>query len=213
MTQAETSPCCSSSEGCSSNKDAGGTGGVSGVTPVDCATVKQWLDAGEAVLIDVREPMEHVRQSVPGAALLPLGKVAKDQLPDTNGRKLVVHCKSGARSQKACDKLAAAGVEVYTMTGGIDAWAAAGLATHENPNAPLDLFRQVQIVVGGFVLLFALLALGTGSMWFLIVPIFFGGGLLFAGLTGFCGLAMVLGKMPWNRVNVTSCAAGGCKAG
>jgi hypothetical protein len=35
--------------------------------------------------------------------------------------------------------------------------------------------------------------------WFLIMPAFFGAGLLFAGISGTCGLASVLSAMPWNR--------------
>ena len=37
------------------------------------------------------------------------------------------------------------------------------------------------------------------SPWFLIVPGFVGCGLAFAGATGWCGMAMLLGRMPWNR--------------
>lgn len=175
-------------------------------TNVDPQTVSQWLQQNEAVLVDVREPFEHAGESIEGAVLVPVNKVSAETLPPHDDRKLVMHCKSGGRSKQACDKLAKAGIETYNMTGGIEAWSEAGLPTNKAAKAPLDLFRQVQIVVGSFVLLFSLLAVLTGSLWFLIVPIFFGGGLLFAGLSGFCGLAMVLGKMPWNRVNTTTCA-------
>lgn len=195
MTQVETQTCCSASDASSNETPA-----AAGVTHIDCATVKQWLDAGDAVLVDVREPVEHAGLAIPGATLVPLGKISKDALPDHAGKRLVLHCKAGGRSKQACEKLAAAGLEVFSMTGGIDAWNAAGLPVRKNDKAPLDLVRQVHIVVGSMVLLFSILAAATGSLWFLIVPIFFGGGLLFAGATGFCGLALMLSKMPWNRV-------------
>jgi hypothetical protein len=34
---------------------------------------------------------------------------------------------------------------------------------------------------------------------FALIPLLTGGGLLFAGLTGTCALALLLAKMPWNR--------------
>lgn len=175
------------------------------VTPVDPATAQQWLKSSEAVLVDVREPVEHAGESIPGSTLVPSGQVSVDKMPEHTGRKLIVHCKSGGRSTKACDKLAAAGLEVYNMTGGIEAWRAAGLETKVDRKAPIDLVRQVHITVGLMVFVFSVIAAVTGNLWFLVVPIFFGGGLLFAGLSGFCGLAMVLSRMPWNRVPTTSC--------
>lgn len=181
------------------------TSQIGSVTPVDPETAQQWLKSGEALLVDVREPVEHAGESIPGSTLVPSGQVRADKMPDHAGLKLIVHCKSGSRSSKACDKLAAAGLEVYNMTGGIDAWRSAGLETKLDRKAPIDLVRQVHITVGSMVFVFSVIAAVTGNLWFLVVPIFFGGGLLFAGLTGFCGLAMVLSRMPWNRVPTTSC--------
>jgi hypothetical protein len=58
--------------------------------------------------------------------------------------------------------------------------------------------RQVQIVVGSFSVAGAILALAVNP-WFAAVPLFFGSGLLFAGITGTCGMALMLARMPWNR--------------
>jgi hypothetical protein len=67
-----------------------------------------------------------------------------------------------------------------------------------DPRAPLELQRQVQIAVGTMILAgFALAWLV--SPWFLALPLFAGAGLVFAGLTGFCGMARLLAAMPWNR--------------
>lgn len=176
------------------------------VTPVEPSTAQEWLKAGQAVLVDVREPVEHAGASIPGSTLVPSGQVSAEKMPEHSGKRLIVHCKSGGRSTRACDKLAAEGLEVFNMTGGIDAWQSAGLETKVNKKAPLDLIRQVHITVGLMVFAFSVVAAVTGNAWFLIVPIFFGGGLLFAGLTGFCGLALMLSKMPWNRVSKASCS-------
>jgi hypothetical protein len=71
----------------------------------------------------------------------------------------------------------------------------------------LPLMRQVQITVGFVSAIGATLAL-TISPWFAVIPLLAGCGLLFAGLTGFCGLALLLAKMPWNRA--TNCNSGSC---
>ena len=79
----------------------------------------------------------------------------------------------------------------------------AGLPIEAQPNAPLDLMRQVQLIAGGLVLLGVTLGI-TISPWFLGISGFVGMGLMLAGLTGFCGLAKVLMLMPWNATNKTS---------
>jgi hypothetical protein len=67
--------------------------------------------------------------------------------------------------------------------------------------------RQVQITVGFLTGLGGLLAL-TVNKFFAIIPLVVGSGLLFAGLTGFCGLAQVLAKMPWNKTSNCNSASG-----
>ena len=42
---------------------------------------------------------------------------------------------------------------------------------------------------------------------FLAIPAFMGAGLVFAGSTGFCGMAVAIGKLPWNRAPVAACRA------
>lgn len=100
------------------------------IETVDSATLKQWLDSGEAVLVDVREPVEYEAEHVEGAALLPLAQVERPALPDYEGRRLVIMCKLGGRGHTACRKLSAdipAGETVYNLEGGIQAWKSAGL--------------------------------------------------------------------------------------
>jgi molybdopterin/thiamine biosynthesis adenylyltransferase/rhodanese-related sulfurtransferase len=91
---------------------------------IEVTEVKQKLDRGDKfVLIDVREPHEYQIASIPGSKLIPLGEVGKrlDELdPQAD---IVVHCKSGMRSAKACGILKAAGFQhVRNMKGGILAW-------------------------------------------------------------------------------------------
>ncbi|MFZ1108789.1 MAG: rhodanese-like domain-containing protein [Rhodomicrobium sp.] len=100
------------------------------VETVDPATLKKWLDSGEAVLVDVREPGEFEAEHVEGAALVPLGAVCRAALPEREGRKLVIMCKLGGRGNSACRKLSeevSAPETVYNLQGGIEAWKRAGL--------------------------------------------------------------------------------------
>lgn len=169
------------------------------VREIDAATVKQWLSGGAAVLVDVREPDEHARESIAGSRLAPLSRLDPTAFPPQGAAKLVVHCKGGVRSAQAAARLVAArGTDVYSLRGGIDAWKAAGLPTQVNRSAPLPIMRQVQIVAGSFVLVGTILA-ATVSPWFLVITGFFGAGLVFAGTTGLCGMASLLAHMPWNR--------------
>lgn len=98
---------------------------VDGVPQVTVEALKKKLDAHENVFVlDVREPHEYQIVNM-GATLIPLGDVERraGELGDKN-REIVVHCKSGARSQKAAVALKQAGfTNVSNLSGGILAWA------------------------------------------------------------------------------------------
>lgn len=168
---------------------------------IDAPTLKLWLEQDEAILIDVREPGEHASGHITGAHLVPLSRFDAGNLPDTGSRSLVIHCLKGGRGQSACQALLAVrpDIDVYNLEGGISAWEAAGFPiTRSKTRRVLSLDRQTQLTIGVCVLTGALLAITVhpGFAW---VPAFFGAGLIFAGLTGFCGLARLLSLMPWNR--------------
>ncbi len=98
---------------------------------VDPGSVRQWLDAGEAVLIDVRESDEHAAERIAGALFNPLSGFDPAQVPALDGRKLVLHCRSGVRCGRAAELLVQAGHAgpIYRMQGGILGWKAAGNLT------------------------------------------------------------------------------------
>jgi adenylyltransferase/sulfurtransferase len=91
---------------------------------IEVTEVKAKLDRGDNfVLIDVREPHEYKIASIPGAKLVPLGEVPKRLDEFDKNADIVIHCKSGMRSAKACGILKQAGFEhVRNMKGGILAW-------------------------------------------------------------------------------------------
>lgn len=186
------------------------------ISPREAAAL---LTAGTATLVDVREPDEHRREHVAGAALHPSSAFSVSGFPaSVPGRQTLILCRSGGRAGKVADALRAAGRDdVSVIEGGIMAWQKAGLPCQTNLKAPMPLVRQVMITVGILLIAFTALA-ATVSPLFLIGTGFMGAGLLFAGATGICALATVLSKMPWNRATgsaatankATSCATGSC---
>lgn len=94
------------------------------IKSVDAKTLKAWIDAGEVVLVDVREPSEHQSRNIPCATLVPLATVEKHRLPAAKGKKLVIHCQGGKRSMTACEKLLKedSSLDLYNLEGGINAW-------------------------------------------------------------------------------------------
>jgi len=95
---------------------------VNGVEQIDVTTFKQQQDAGKDLfLLDVREPHEFKIAQI-GGHLIPLGDLQKRVGELDKNREIVVHCKSGGRSQKAAEFLQQAGFKVKNLAGGIQAW-------------------------------------------------------------------------------------------
>ncbi len=169
--------------------------------------------AGGATLIDIRSPDEFARMHIGGAVCVPIDSLDKDNIAKNanpqggqngeNGENIVIfHCLSGMRTAQNADKITActSNCTAYIMDGGLQAWQKAGLPTVIDRTQPISLMRQVQIVAGVLILLGVVL----GS---LVSPVFYGvsgfvgAGLLFAGVTGFCGMAKLLALLPYNRVS------------
>lgn len=170
--------------------------------PVDVSPelLERWLAEGQAELVDVREDFEHAAESIEGARHCPLSRFDPASLRDSDGpRKIVFHCRTGKRSADAAARYCASDEPVYHLAGGIEAWKASGRPTRRSSGAPrIDVMRQVQITAGSLVLLGVILAAAV-SPWFLLLSGFVGAGLVFAGVSGWCGMAKLLARMPWNR--------------
>lgn len=202
-------------------RDAGSAGGGHGVVSgADPDAIRRWMDDGGTVLIDVREPAEFRAEQIPGAINLPLSGFQASQVHDLLEKspmsaalraggsgddvqvpRFVLHCRTGNRSAQAAARCVGAGLSpVVHMAGGLEAWKQGGhpVAAPTGGRVVIDVMRQVQIAAGGLALIGFLLGIGV-SPWFHILSGFVGAGLLMAGLTGWCGMAMVLARMPWNR--------------
>lgn len=173
-------------------------------TSVDAATAAGWLARDEATLIDVRGPDEFRGEHIPAAASIPLDTVSKTLplLRPAGGRKLVFQCLRGGRGEQARQTASALGYEAYNLTGGITAWKAAGLPVvgleERQDDAVPSIMRQVQIIVGLLVLISVLVGFAGETAGFMMAGLF-GTALFISGITGWCGLALLLQRMPWNR--------------
>lgn len=153
-------------------------------------------------LIDVRTPAEYESVHVEATRNVPLDAldpgVLAEQRKSPGEMPIYVVCQSGARSRQAREKLCAAGVVAVSVEGGTPACERAGIAVKRGRQT-LSLERQVRIAAGALVAAGTVLSASV-SPWFLVVPGFVGCGLVFAGVTDWCGMGMLLAKMPWNRV-------------
>jgi len=95
-----------------------------GISEIQVEELKRRLDAGDNLFVlDVREPHEYQICNIPAAKLIPLGEVGRRLSELDPEADIVIHCKSGMRSARACGILKAAGFQhVRNMKGGILAW-------------------------------------------------------------------------------------------
>ncbi len=184
---------------------------------VGCREIHDQLQANPHALqiVDVRTALEFSGESIEGAWNIPLDELEKrvSELNTARG-PVVLTCASGNRALMASQILQRRKFTNYrVMEGGMKGWIKAGLP-HNKGRRVLSVMRQVQMGAGLLVLLG--MALGTFvNPWFYLLSAFVGAGLTVAGTTGFCGMGVILMRMPWNKVAPTpgGGTSGGCSVG
>ena len=153
-------------------------------------------------LLDVRTPVEFAEVHVPQALSIPLadlnprelagsGQIRKDQ-------PVYFICRSDQRATRAAEKCAKEGfAHPVVVEGGTLAWLAANLPVTRGQTKVISLERQVRIAAGSLVLTGVLLGWFVHPGFFGLAA-FVGAGLVFAGITDFCGMGLLLAKLPWN---------------
>lgn len=173
---------------------------------IEAKQLKEELDRGSVRLIDVRTPAEFGEIHIEGSQLMPLDRLRPDEV---KCEECVIICRSGKRAEQALEKLKAAGCEnLRVLEGGVMAWDAAGLPVNRG-KAVLSLERQVRVAAGLMVLAGVILGTWVHPGYYGIAA-FVGAGLTFAGLTDWCGMAMLLAKAPWNQRAGVSCKGTSC---
>ena len=162
------------------------------------------LQQGEKLhLLDVRTPAEYEAVHVPDVHLVPLDRLDPTKLAGVNGfakdQPLYILCRTGGRAKQAAQNLELGGyAQCHVVEGGTLAWAEAGLPVVRGPGNVITLERQVRIAAGAIVLTGVLLAYFVNPA-FIWLSGFIGAGLLFAGITDWCGMGLLIAKMPWNQ--------------
>ncbi len=194
----------SAASSCSAAKPCGAPGGTVAPDPHDELHPRNVLAeaAGGALLLDVRSPAEYRSGHVEGAVNLPLDQLKPGAVKALMGggedRVVLLLCAAGGRARTAAKRLEGSGVRSVVVAGGTNACVGAGLPIRKLKGAVISIERQVRIGAG--LMVAAGVALGT---WvhpgFHGLSGFVGCGLVFAGVTDFCGMGLLLARMPWNR--------------
>jgi rhodanese-related sulfurtransferase len=171
------------------------------ITPI--ALQKILLEQTGILLLDVRTPMEFAEVHVPQARNEPLDRLnPKTFLAADNPQKTLpvyLLCRSGGRAAKAAEKFARDGFDAAVVVdGGTQAWIEAGLPVKRGAVKVISLERQVRIVAGALVFIGVLLG-WLVHPGFYGLSAFVGAGLVFAGVTDFCGMGLLLARLPWNN--------------
>ncbi len=167
------------------------------ITPVELQKILTVQPS--ATVIDVRTPVEFGEVHVPQARSIPLDELKPAALGLSKDQPVYLLCRSGQRATKAAEKFAKEGFsQPIVVEGGTLAWIDAHLPVTRGTTKVISLERQVRIVAG------ALVFTGVVLGWFVHRGFFglsaiVGAGLVFAGITDFCGMGLLLAKMPWNR--------------
>ncbi len=157
-------------------------------------------------IVDVRGFDEFATERLPKAECVPLDRVPTAAAQWAQDEALLVMCKMGMRSAQAAEQLEQLGFKnVHMVEGGIEACKKAGVEVLRSKGR-IPVFRQV--LLGAGVLLLAGLILARINPWFLVIDWFVACGLTMAGLTGFCPMAKILERMPWNRTG--TCGTASC---
>jgi glyoxylase-like metal-dependent hydrolase (beta-lactamase superfamily II) len=193
------------------NMDAIVAANVHGVRPSPRITVEELgraLGGPQApFVVDVRTPAEYRSVHLDPSVSLPLDEIGRRRGELPHDRELVLVCRTGARARLAAEQLT--DLRARVLEGGIAAWQEAGHPVVIG-KAHMSLERQVRIIAGAMACAGGVLAVAV-SPWFGLLPAFVGAGLVYAGVTDRCGMAMVLAKLPYNRRGADD-AGGTCAA-
>jgi len=159
----------------------------------------------EKIILDVRTPEEYKAERIEGSIDIPLAfiETREDRVAKLlKGKEVLIMCRSGRRADLA-KQILAPHSEIDKLK--VFSW---GILEYKKQfpeqittgtiGFNLPIMRQVQIAAGGLIILFSLLGFTLHTNFFL-GALFVWGWLFFAGLTGFCGMATLLSKLPFNK--------------
>lgn len=154
-------------------------------------------------VIDVRTPVEFAEVHVSAAKNVPLNELNPSEIHESYGlsleKPIYILCRSGQRAARAAEQLSKNSPgDAIVVEGGTMAWIDAGLPVERGVVKTISLERQVRIAAGSLVLTGVLLGWFVNPGFFGLSA-FVGAGLIFAGITDWCGMGLLIAKAPWNR--------------
>ncbi|HKP70025.1 MAG TPA: rhodanese-like domain-containing protein [Pyrinomonadaceae bacterium] len=169
------------------------------MTGCSVLALSEKVAAGSAILVDVREWPEFAAGRVPGSRLIPLADISKRSGELDKARDVFLICRTGRRSAEAASRLRSLGFEnVVNVEGGFEAWKKNKLPVERDERAPWSIERQVRFTAGLLVLAGIVLSLFVHP-YFISISALIGFGLAFSSAIDWCGMGILLAKMPWNR--------------
>lgn len=168
---------------------------------IDVAALREQMAGGNApLIIDVRSHDEYDSGHIPFAVNIPLEEVDHrlDDLPPHT--PVVLVCNSGDRAGICFERLSTHRDDVMVLEGGTMAWIADGADVVRVTRTSWAIERQVRLAAGILVLIGTVLTAFGAAGW-LYLAMFIGAGLMFSGITNFCGMAKLIAILPWNKPN------------
>ncbi len=169
------------------------------IPSIACERLHQFLTESTNVqIIDVRSVGEYRAGHIPGSIHIPYEEI-QSRLEDVTGdRPAVLVCQSGTRANIACDLIIQSRSNATVLMGGFAEWCKAKYPVVVAQISNWSLERQVRFTAGLIILIG--LILGTWvNPWLYMISAFIGVGLTFSGITNFCGMGVLMSKMPWNQ--------------
>ncbi|MDA9983748.1 rhodanese-like domain-containing protein [Porticoccaceae bacterium] len=177
-------------------------------TRISAEEFKQQKQSPESQLlvIDVRTHAEVNSESLADCVHFPLQeldsaavKAYLEQQGHDSSQPVYLLCASGQRAAKASEQLQGdLDHQLVIVEGGMNALKQLGIDIAKGSGNIISLERQVRIAAGSLVVIGVILGFAVNP-GFYGLSAFVGAGLVFAGVTDSCGMAMVLARMPWNN--------------
>lgn len=171
---------------------------VVGNPDMSASTLRQRIDSGDAIVVDVRTTGEFASGHIARSINVPMDEIEARLEDIPTGGKVVLVCQTGQRSKMTFELWKSRLDRLVCLEGGIDSWIKSGQPVVKSTRTSMALDRQAMI--GASVLVLASVALGTfvspGWFYLALVP---GVGLMLAGAARICLMGMILSTMPWNK--------------
>lgn len=154
-----------------------------------------------AQCLDVRESAEYAQTRLENFNLCSLSDLSEKSVAALDQSKTTyLLCRSGNRACQAGERLEKMGFsDVRVIEGGLGAWELSGRNVVKGTSKVWALERQVRFAAGFLVIVGLVLSVMMHPGWVFLSG-FVAAGLVFSAVTDTCGMAMVLARMPWNRL-------------